>query len=191
MTRPWQLRAGPGALIILAHLVFFAILIRHAGTPSIRNEAPPADYISFALIPAAAEPKPAPAAAPTPSPAARKRRAARAQSARAPPAPLQAQAITAPLEEAPATANPQGKRLDMEALRADGRRLASSHVAGPFEQVRDAEARLEAGKKDLGRAISNARRPPCTKKYSGGTSLNVFALIPLAIDTITDTGCKW
>ena len=79
----------------------------------------------------------------------------------------------------------------MDALRTDARRIASQHVPEPFEQVRNAEHRLEAEKRDLGRAISEARRPPCTKKYSGGTSLNVFALIPLAIDTITDTGCKW
>ena len=69
--------------------------------------------------------------------------------------------------------------------------LLLGSLSGGAKQVRDAEHRLAAEKTGLGRAIKEAKRPPCTKKYSGGTSLNVFALIPLAIDTITDTGCKW
>mgnify|MGYP003576406752 CR=1 FL=1 len=39
-------------------LVFFAILLRYAGTPPVRDEAGPADYIEFALVPATARPKP-------------------------------------------------------------------------------------------------------------------------------------
>lgn len=191
MTRTRQLRAGPGALIILAHLVFVALLLRYAGTPSIRDQTPPAEYITFALVPATARPKAVEAAAPPLSPPARKRQATVQQDLPLP-APLVAvPAVQEAPEPVPAQAAPQGARLDMAALRADARHIAREYVPEPFEQVRDAEHRLEAEKKDLGRAIREAKRPPCTKKYSGGTSLNVFALIPLAIDTITDTGCKW
>ncbi len=191
MTRKQRLRAGPGALIILAHLVFFAILVRYAGTPPVRDETGPADYIEFALVPANARPKPVEAAVPAPTPARRKPKAMLPQAS---PAPLSSVAVPSaaePQDPMPEQAATQGKRLDMDALRTDARRLAREHVAEPLEQVRDAEHRLEIDKKDLGRAIRQAKRPPCTKKYSGGTSLNVFALIPLAIDTITDTGCKW
>lgn len=195
MKRTWQLRAGPGTLIILAHLVFVAALIRYAGTPSTRGEGRPADDVTFVMVQATAVPEPAQAAAPTstptPPPAPRKPRAAQQPPDSAPSLPVLVSSVPAPQEPAPGQAAPQGNRLDMAALRADARRIAVEHVPEPFEQVREAERRLEAGKKDLGRAISDARRPPCTKKYSGGTSLNVFALIPLAIDTITDTGCKW
>jgi len=79
----------------------------------------------------------------------------------------------------------------MAALRADARHIGKDYVPDSFERVRAAESRLEAEKNDLGRAIGKAKRPPCTKKYSGGTSLNLILLIPLAIDTITDKGCKW
>lgn len=189
MTRSRQLRVGPGALIILAHLAFLAILLRYAGTPPVRDEAGPADYIEFVLVPAKARPRPVDAATPTPVP--RKPKATPAQAAPATSDTVAAPSVPEPQDPTSEQAAPQGKRLDMDALRASARRVARGHVPEPFEQVRDAEHRLEIEKKDLGRAIREAKRPPCTKKYSGGTSLNVFALIPLAIDTITDTGCKW
>jgi len=189
MTRSRQLRVGPGALIILAHLVFLAILLRYAGTPAVRDETGPADYIEFVPVPAKARPRPVEAA--TPSPAPRKPKATPVQAAPASSDMVAVPSVPEPQESSPEQAVAQGKQLDMDALRATARRVAREHVPEPFEQVRDAEHRLEIEKKDLGRAIREAKRPPCTKKYSGGTSLNVFALIPLAIDTITDTGCKW
>ena len=189
MTRSRQLRAGSGALIILAHMAFFAILLRYAGTPPVRDETGPADYIEFVLVPAKARPKPVQAATPAPLP--RKTKATPAQAAPASSDTVAVPSVPEPQESSPEQAPAQGRQLDMEALRATARRVAREHVPEPFEQVRDAEHRLEIDKKDLGRAIREAKRSPCTKKYSGGTSLNVFALIPLAIDTITDTGCTW
>jgi len=40
----------------------------------------------------------------------------------------------------------------------------------------------------LGRAIERARRPDCKSAYSG---IGLLAVIPLAKDTLTGTGCKW
>lgn len=191
MKRSWHARAVPGALIVLVHLLAVVILIRHAGSPSTRDEAPPARYIMFALIPAATEPAPVVAAASKPAPAPRARRPVVSRDAVAPSVPMEVPMVAVPQQETPQPPVPEGRRLNMEALRADARRIAGDHMPEPFEHVRDAEYRLEAEKNDLGRAISRAKREPCTKKYSGGSSLNVFALIPLAIDTITDTGCKW
>ena len=185
------LRAGPGALIVLVHLVLLGILLRYAGMPSFRETLPPANYISLKLLPATSRPQAVEAPASTPPPVLRPRKARVEAAVPVHVAPLAVPTVQEAPEAQAEPAAPQEKRLDMGALRADARRIAREHVPEPFEQVRDAEHRLEADKKDLGRAIREAKRPPCTKKYSGGTSVNVFALIPLAIDTITDTGCKW
>lgn len=40
----------------------------------------------------------------------------------------------------------------------------------------------------LERAIERARRPDCKSAYSG---LGLLAVIPLAKDAVTGTGCKW
>lgn len=194
-------RFGTGLLIGLAHLALVAALLHHAR--SARPDDPGVvEYMSYVVIPRA--PAPATKPSPAPVPPATVRRLPK-PAVHAEPAPLAivaappreaeaapaAQADTAPAAQAEAAPASPSPRLDMAALRADARRFAGDHVPEPFEQVREAERRLEADKKDLGRAIREAKRPPCTKKYSGGTSMNLLALIPLAIDTITDTGCKW
>ncbi|MGI4720845.1 MAG: hypothetical protein ACRYGO_22165 [Janthinobacterium lividum] len=190
-------RFGTGLLIGLAHLALVAALLHHAR--SARPEDPGVvEYMSYVVIPKASAPAAKPTPAPVPPVAVRRvtRPAVRTEPApaaivTAQPRATDAAPAAAPITEAaPASPSPS-PRLDMAALRAEARRLAGDHVPEPFEQVREAERRLEADKKDLGRAIREAKRPPCTKKYSGGTSMNLLALIPLAIDTITDTGCKW
>lgn len=185
------LRAGPGVLIVLAHLLLLAVLIRYAGTPPVRGQAGRASYVAFRLVPVETKPSLAAAPAAPEPPAPRRRKAPLQPEVPAPMALPVPPAVGETPEPAPAAAASQERRLDMAALRADARRLAGEHLPEPFEQVRAAERRLEADKKDLGRAISQAKRPPCTEKYSGGTKLNLIMLIPLAIDTITDTGCKW
>jgi len=186
-TRP---RLGTGLFIGLLHLAIIAALMAHKSSPR-REDAGPVEYMSYIVVPKPAAPvlrESAPVLAPPPVRRSRPPVADVARTEQEPdmtivPAPEPA------VEAAPSeSASP---KLDMAALRADARRASKDYAPEPFEQVRAAESRLEAEKKDLGRAIANTKRPPCTKKYSGGTSLNLLALIPLAIDTITDTGCKW
>lgn len=90
---------------------------------------------------------------------------------------------TASTEEPVATA--QKGRIDMESLRAAARQVDSERTPGALEPLRASDD------SDLSRAVRKAKRPDCQTKYSGGTSFDVLLLIPLAIETITDKGCKW
>ena len=183
-------RIGTGLFIALGHLALVAALL-HQARSSKPEDTGVVEYMTYVVVPKAA----APAAREAPPPPVVVQRQPRpAVRTQEPVTPL---AITLPAapEPAPAeTAQPaasSSSRLDMVALRAEAGRVNKNYVPEPFERVRAAESRLEAQKNDLGKAIADTKRPPCTKKYSGGTSLNLIALIPLAIDTITDTGCKW
>jgi len=186
-------RFGTGLFIVLAHLVLVAALLHHANRPRIEDTGP-VEYMSYIVVPTPAAPTVEERTASiTPPPVRRSRPPAarlEAQPAMTIVSPAEAPAVPAPAEGTAPSTSPSPK-LDMVALRADARRAGKDYEPEPFEQVRAAESRLEAEKKDLGRAIANTKRPPCTKKYSGGEKLNLIALIPLAIDTITDTGCKW
>lgn len=188
-------RFASSLFIGLLHLLILAALLQHANSARI-EETGPVEYMSYIVVPKPAAPAVREAAPPTAPPPVRRDRpaVATAEAPRVPndtsvPDPVDAPAET--VAPAPATAAAPSPKLDMAALRADAGRMSRDYVPEPFEQVRSAESRLEAEKRDLGRAIEKAKRPPCTKKYSGGTSLNLILLIPLAIDTITDKGCKW
>lgn len=187
-------RLTTGLFIGLLHLVLLAALLHHANS-SRPEDSGPVEYMSFIPVPKTATPPVQPPAAPPP-PVRRSRPSAdiaeTAPILKAIPVPEAAEAqAVAPEAQAPAPSASPSPKLDMAALRADAGRLSKDYVAEPFEQVRAAESRLEAEKNDLGRAIEKAKRPPCTKKYSGGTSMNLINLIPLAIETVTDKGCKW
>lgn len=79
----------------------------------------------------------------------------------------------------------------MEAVLATARRLERERVPTGLERVREAESYRAPGDNDAARAIKKAERPDCRTAYGGGTKANLLALIPLAIDTLTDHGCKW
>lgn len=73
----------------------------------------------------------------------------------------------------------------MESLRAVARQVDSESEPVGIEPLRASDD------SQLARAVRKAKRPDCQTKYSGGTSFDVLLLIPLAIETITDKGCKW
>ena len=79
----------------------------------------------------------------------------------------------------------------MESLRGLARQVEKERVPTALERVRTAEQMRARDDNKLSRAINEAKRPDCQTKYSGGDKLDLIRLIPLAIDTITDTGCKW
>ena len=73
----------------------------------------------------------------------------------------------------------------MESLRAAARQVA-------VEQKPTAQAPLTAVDDGaLAQAVRKAKRPDCQTKYAGGEKANILLLIPLAIETVTDKGCKW
>jgi hypothetical protein len=79
----------------------------------------------------------------------------------------------------------------MDAVRASARQFERERVPTGLDRVREAERHRTVDDNDAARAIKKAARPDCRTAYGGGTKANVFLLIPLAIDAITDSGCKW
>ena len=201
-------RVGAVAVIVLLHVLMAALLLRHAATPQRDDDGKPASYIAFVLI---AAPKPAPQAAqaaPVPVPVPVRvtppvRRTAPAKTVAPAPAPVVVAPRPAPeaavaAPEAPATwpdsaqaAQAPHPGIDMAALRASARQIDSERVPAAQERREGPQQLLSTDDSKLARAVREAKRPDCQKKYSGGTSLNLILLIPLAIETITDKGCKW
>ena len=197
-------RVGSVAFIVLAHVLFVLALLHYA-SPRPDDVSTPVDYIAFAFIVAPVKPMPAPApmpqarSAPPPvaAPAVRSPRIVTTRPTPASPEPITI--ITPPQETpsatpaetttAPAPA-PTGK-LDMESLRGLARQVEKERVPTALERVRTAEQLRGADDNNLSRAIKRAKNPDCQKKYAGGTNVNLLLLIPLAIDTITGTGCTW
>ena len=180
------------ALIVLAHVVLVAAFLNHGGMQDRVKESGPASYIAFAFI---AAPKPAQpvAAAQAPANTSPRRRTASAAT----PERTQLPVFTvpaAPASDAPAAPETQPPtaappRLDLASLRASARRIDSERVPAPGDGEQEPLRALDDSK--LARAVREAKRPDCQKKYSGGEAANLLLLIPLAIETITDKGCKW
>jgi hypothetical protein len=198
-------RAGSVAFIVLAHVLFVLALVHYA-SPRPDNASTPVDYIAFAFIVAPEKPVPPPVSmpqarsAPPPPVSVQVVRPPRIATQRAMPAAPEPMTIIAVPEEtptatpaetttAPASA-PTGK-LDMESLRGLARQVEKERVPTALERVRTAEQLRRADDNNLARAIKKAKNPDCQKKYAGGTETNLLLLIPLAIDTITGTGCTW
>lgn len=188
-------RAGSAAMIALAHVVLAALLLRHAGMPERDHDSTPAEYIAFAFIPAST---PAPAVdtagpmVPVVTPPVRRMLPAMKTAPVAAPVFIAPQAPAAQARSKPDAAPdapPAITRIDMAALRASARRIDSERVPTAGEPEQEPLRSLDDSK--LARAVRQAKRPDCQTKYSGGDKANVLLLIPLAIETITDKGCKW
>lgn len=182
-------RPGPGALIVLGHVLLALALLRHGGPPARDPEPASADYIELAFI--AAPKMTIPATAATAEP----------RQLAVPRAPVQRPAPTAPVEsalvavqvlaseETPAAqaqaATAQPGRIDMESLRAVARQVDAEYGPVGLAPLR---ARDDS---ELSRAVRRAKRPDCQTKYAGGEKADILLLIPLAIDTLTGKGCNW
>jgi hypothetical protein len=97
----------------------------------------------------------------------------------------------APAETTTAPAPAPTGKLDMESLRGLARQVEKERLPTALERLLTAEQLRGADDNNLSRAIKRAKNPDCQKKYAGGTDVNLLLLIPLAIDTITGTGCTW
>lgn len=186
-------RLVAGALIALLHGLMVLALLKFAQAPDARDQAKPVDYIAFAFIAAPKTPVPVEKAAPPPvvAPSVRPRPAVIVVREVAPePAPMTIVQEPPPSAEAQAAPAPE-RRLDMDSLRAAARLVDSERTPTAMGGRRESTQLQNMDDTALSRGIQRAKRPDCQTKYSGGTSLNVLALIPLAIETITDKGCKW
>ncbi|MBD8544785.1 hypothetical protein IFU00_21130 [Oxalobacteraceae sp. CFBP 8761] len=194
-------RAGSVAFIVLAHVLFVLALVHYA-SPRPDNVSTPVDYIAFAFIVAPVKPPPVPQvrSAPPPPVSVQVVRPPRIATQRALPASPEPMTIIAapeetstatPAETTTAPASASTGKLDMESLRGLARQVEKERVPTALERVRTAEQLRGADDTNLARAIKRAKNPDCQKKYAGGTETNLLLLIPLAIDTITGTGCTW
>ena len=193
-------RAGSVAFIVLAHVLFVLALVHYA-SPRPDNVSTPVDYIAFAFIVAPEKPVPVAQARSAPPPVSVPTvRPPRIATPRAMPALPEPITIITPPQETPSATPaetttapapaPTGK-LDMESLRGLARQVEKERVPTALERVRTAEQLRGADDNNLARAIKRAKNPDCQKKYAGGADANLLLLIPLAIDTITGTGCTW
>jgi hypothetical protein len=203
---------------LLVHACVLAWLV-HAWQAHVREAAAPAP-MHFVLVPPTPQAKapvavavPAPSAtAPTtaaaparparsrPAPSASAAAAANADTAAAPaeaaatsahePAATSGAVDTAPAAAEPATADTgtgeAAPHLDMKAARATAR-LVDRHRKDGLVAHPKPDPPLQRDDR-LERAIERARRPDCKSAYSG---LGLLAVIPLAKDALTGTGCKW
>ena len=193
-------RAGSVAFIVLAHVLFVLALVHYA-SPRPDTDSTPVDYIAFAFIVVPEKPVPVPQARSAPPPVSvQVVRPPRIATPRAMPASPEPMTIIAPPQETPtatpaetttAPASAPAGKLDMESLRGLARQVEKERVPTALERVRTAEQLRSADDTNLSRAIKRAKNPDCQKKYAGGTDANLLLLIPLAIDTITGTGCTW
>jgi len=181
-----------GALVALAHILFALALLRFADAPDARHADVPVDYVAVVFIPASRPPVPAAPAAPLPVAAAPVRRPnrTRAPAVQIPASPAPLAAAPEPPPDTRQTAAP-ARAIDMESLRAAARQVESERVPTALESLRESEQMRAGDDSDLSRAVRRAKRPDCQTKYAGGTKANLLLLIPLAIETVTDKGCKW
>lgn len=193
-------RAGSVAFIVLAHVLFVLALVHYA-SPRPDNVSIPVDYIAFAFIVAPVKPTPVPQVRSAPPPVSvqvvRPPRIATQRAMPASPEPMtiiaapEETSTATPAETTTAPASASTGKLDMESLRGLARQVEKEREPTALERLRTAEQLREADDNNLSRAIKRAKNPDCQKKYAGGTETNLLLLIPLAIDTITGTGCTW
>jgi hypothetical protein len=86
--------------------------------------------------------------------------------------------------------SPRQPRINIDSLLAAARANDQARVRTPLELVRENESRPVTLETTVADAAQRSARRDCQTAYAG-SSLRLLALIPLAIGTLTDTGCKW
>jgi hypothetical protein len=208
-----SLPRGPSLGLGLSLLVHAAVLawLVHLAPFSPAPEAPPARMqVTLLRLPPRAAVEPAPRPAPPPASAAaspasaaprtRTKPAARAIQA-APDRPAQASAAPAPIialppdgaaptqaqaQSAPEQAGAAG--FEMQAARGTARAWVKGEGRGRGGADGLGTPMRPTRSEQLGQALERARRTDCRGAYAG---LGLLAVIPLAKDAVTGTGCKW
>ncbi|MBC3916844.1 hypothetical protein H8L32_05095 [Undibacterium sp. CY18W] len=78
--------------------------------------------------------------------------------------------------------------LDLDALRSSALAMDRQRKPGEIEQMQASHRRSDTLEKRLGEGAKRAEKKECLKAFSG---LGLLAVIPLAVSTVVDTGCKW
>jgi type IV secretory pathway VirB10-like protein len=176
------------AISLLLHAIVLAWLAHQAPAPRLEDTPQRRSMLVFVTVrpkpmpkppPPVAAPKPAAAAATAPirPPRAISRPAAASD---APPAIV----VERPPSATSAEVSANAPAFDIDAARTAARAVAREEGGG----AQGGAALKETREEKLGRSIEKARRRDCKTAYAG---MSLLAVIPLAIDTVTDTGCKW
>jgi hypothetical protein len=174
------------AISLLLHAIVLAWLVHQAPAP--RLEDTPQRRSALVFVTVRPKPPPRPPAAPKPAAIAASTAPARppraivrpAVASNAPPAIAVERSQSATPAEVPVNA----PAFDIDAARTAARAVAKEEGSG----MRSGATLKETREEKLGRSIEKARRHDCKTAYAG---MSLLAVIPLAIDTVTDTGCKW
>ncbi|MBI1771437.1 MAG: hypothetical protein HYR68_03595 [Burkholderiales bacterium] len=94
-------------------------------------------------------------------------------------------------QPAPLAINPDSQTspgLDLDAVRSSALALERQRKPSEIEQIQASHRRGDSLEKRLGEGTKRAEKKECLKAYSG---LGLLAVIPLAVSSVVDTGCKW
>jgi hypothetical protein len=199
-----SLSRGPSLGLGLSLLVHAAVLawLAHLAPFSPAPDAPPARMqVRLLRLPPprpAAEPRPAPAAPAPAAPRTKARSAPRPVKASpdrpAQPAPEPAPIIALPPNGEASTqtqaAAPEGGAagFEMQAARGTARAWIKGEGRGRGGADGLGTPMRPSRSEQFGQALERARRADCRGAYAG---MGLLAVIPLAKDAVTGTGCKW
>lgn len=96
--------------------------------------------------------------------------------------------ISQPAPQAISADSQTGQRLDLDAVRSSALALERQRKPSEIEQMQASHRRGDSLEKRLGEGTKRAEKKECLKAYSG---LGLLAVIPLAVSSVVDTGCKW
>lgn len=86
------------------------------------------------------------------------------------------------------TSTEEEPRLNLDELKRSALAIDKQRQAGTIEKIQQSHRRDEGFEQKLADGTKKAERKDCLKAYSG---IGLLAVIPLAVSTVVDTGCKW
>lgn len=78
--------------------------------------------------------------------------------------------------------------LDLDKMRGSARQMAKNYQTDTIAQIQESHRRDQRMETQLGQNVAKAAKKDCLKAYSG---IGLLAIIPIAVSTVVDTGCKW
>ncbi|MES2040057.1 MAG: hypothetical protein V4495_19750 [Pseudomonadota bacterium] len=187
-------------LVIIAHILFWQLL-RHQNVSVRHGDVnPPIHYLQvLTIVPKPVAPEisqPVEAASKAEKTEKREIRKEIATSKAAKPSPrpgkqpaeLVPETISQPAPLAVSPDNQTGQGLDLDAVRSSALALERQRKPSEIEQIQTSHRRGDSLEKRLGEGTKRAEKKDCLKAYSG---IGLLAVIPLAVSTVVDTGCKW
>ena len=175
------------------HLGFVILIIQQSSWFRPADKQAAIHYLQLLpLTPDTPHNKPAPSLAPQQATSGVTPRISRRQPVTPPPAvAMQSMNIPAPASSAsPQEAALPGRApaLDLDSLKRSALAIDRQRQPGTIEQIQQSHRRDESLEKQLADGTRKAERKDCLKAYSG---IGLLGLIPLAVSTVVDTGCKW